>query len=62
MKKNDAVKFFGSKANLASFIGINRSAVSKWADFVPTVWAYRIEKLTNGELKANDPWLDDRAA
>ena len=62
MKKSEAVKFFGNQTNLAKHIGVAKCTVSKWDYLVPPVWAYRLEKITNGELKANDPWFDNRAA
>ena len=62
MKKSDLIKFFGNQVSLARFMKLSKSTISQWGEDIPPIWAYRIEKITNGELKANDPWLDNRAA
>jgi DNA-binding transcriptional regulator YdaS (Cro superfamily) len=51
MKTADAIKYFGSKKKLASACKINPAAVSQWGDFVPQTQSYKLELLTNGELK-----------
>jgi len=53
MKKNEAIEFFGSQVKLADALGINKSAISQWGDYVPELRAFQIEKITNGELKVN---------
>lgn len=62
MKKSEAILYFGNQIKLARYIGVSKSLVSKWGDTIPAVWAYRLEKLTDGKLKADDPWLSKIAA
>ncbi|EZH80398.1 Cro/CI family transcriptional regulator [Aeromonas hydrophila] len=52
MKKADAIKFFGSAAELARKLNISEAAVSQWGETIPQGRAYQIEVLTGGELKA----------
>lgn len=52
MKTEEAVKHFGSKANLARALGIKRQAVVQWGEYVPLGRAYQIQVLTGGKLKA----------
>lgn len=59
MKTEDVVKFFGSKVKTAEALGIGRSAVSNWGEFVPETQQYKIQVITKGKLKASPP---DRAA
>lgn len=53
MKTKDAVAFFKSKAEVARQAGVSRSRVSQWGEDVPELQAYRLEKATNGKLKAD---------
>lgn len=53
MKKADAVKYFKNASRLARALGISRVAVSKWGKEVPPLRAFELERLTNGELKAD---------
>jgi hypothetical protein len=55
MKKSDAIAYFGSGAEIARRLGIGRAFVSKWGDDVPQRYAYELERLTDGELKADWP-------
>lgn len=57
MKKDDAVKFFGNKVKLASVVGLTPASITGWGENIPVAWAYRLEVITNGKLKANDSWL-----
>jgi len=52
MKKEDAIKHFGSQSKLAQALGINKQAVHQWPEIVPIGRQYQIEVITNGELKA----------
>lgn len=52
MRKDDAIRFFGSSAKLARALGISRQAVSKWEDEVPESRRYQLHVLTGGALKA----------
>lgn len=51
MKKQDAIKHFGSQSELARALGINKQAVHQWPDDIPIGRAYQIEVITNGKLK-----------
>lgn len=35
MKKDDAIRFFGTQAELARAVGVSRSAVSQWPQELP---------------------------
>jgi len=52
VKTSDAIRFFGSKAELARALGIKRQAITSWRDRVPLARQYQIEQLTGGKLKA----------
>ncbi len=54
MKTKDAVNYFGSKTAVAKNAGVSRSRVSQWGDDVPELQAYRLERASNGDLKAID--------
>lgn len=41
----DAIKYFGSRANLARALGISRAAVSYWGEQVPALRAYQIREI-----------------
>lgn len=64
MRVSTAVKFFGSKAEMARALGISRQSVTGWGDTVPELRAIQIEKLTGGAVKAPPmkPYLQDSAA
>ncbi|HDO1375214.1 TPA: Cro/Cl family transcriptional regulator [Aeromonas veronii] len=53
MKKEDAISYFGSAAELARSLNISEPAVSRWGDIIPKGRAYQIEVLTGGKLKAD---------
>ena len=53
MLKSDVLQFFGSNTATAQGLGISPSAVTQWKEIVPEKQAYRIEKLSDGELKVN---------
>lgn len=63
MLKNDVLKIFKTqrgiaKALTAAGFPISQAAVSKWGDNVPPLRAYQLERITNGELKADVPQND----
>ncbi|WP_345854220.1 Cro/CI family transcriptional regulator [Shewanella algae] len=66
MKTNIAIEYFGGKrggrTRLAKALGISPSSISQWEENVPKLRAYQLERLTNGELKADDALLDPPAA
>lgn len=49
MRTEDALKRLGvHKAELARKLGITRSAVTQWGEFVPVLMQYRIEDIRRG--------------
>lgn len=44
MKVSDAVRFAGTKAELARILGLSPQAVSKWADTLPPLQVYRLRE------------------
>lgn len=52
MNTAQAVAHFGSKKKLAEALGISPSAVTLWADTIPTLRQFQIQMLTSGDLKA----------
>lgn len=57
MKKTDAIKYFGNKANIAKALNIEPQAVYQWGEYVPKGRAFEIELMTKGKLKASFPKL-----
>jgi DNA-binding transcriptional regulator YdaS (Cro superfamily) len=51
MRTTEVVKHFGTKAAIARALGITRQSLSQWSEFPPQLAQYRLEELTNGELK-----------
>ncbi len=52
MKKSDVLQYFGgSPRRVAEFLGISVQAVHAWPDIIPESSAYKLQVLTNGELK-----------
>jgi len=56
MKKSQAVREFGSQAELARRLGIHRASVAGWSklgrEHVPLLRQLQIQHLTGGRLKA----------
>ena len=52
MKTTDAVRYFGTKSELARALGITKQSITSWADTVPLARQYQLERLTGGRLKA----------
>ena len=50
------IEWFGSHANMARALGVDRSAVTQWvkADGLPATRAVEVEKLSGGRFKAVD--------
>lgn len=55
MKTQTAIKHFGSRAALASAIGVDTSATHHWGEFVPELRQYQIQVVTKNKLKADRP-------
>lgn len=56
MLKKTVLDYFKHKKKIASVLKLSPSAVSQWGQIIPEKNAYRIQDLTNGELKV-DPKL-----
>ena len=50
MKKKDAIKYYGSEANIARTLKISRQAVNKWGKVVPVRSAIRLTEKADGML------------
>lgn len=50
MWKTDVLNFYGSWTAVAQALFITPAAVSQWPELIPERQAYRIEKLTGGQL------------
>lgn len=53
MKKNDVISHFGNATKAANALGVTKSAISQWPETIPRLRAFEIERITNGELKAD---------
>ncbi len=54
MTKNQAIKWAGNAAKLAKALNITESAISQWDDYPPLLQQYRINALSNGQLKVTE--------
>ena len=50
MKKETAVKFYGSERALAKVLGISHQAVNSWKEIVPIKQAWKLERKSGGKL------------
>lgn len=53
MKKDEAIKFFGSVTELAKRLNVSTQSISQWGKIIPQRRAFEIERITNGALKAD---------
>jgi len=56
MTLEEAVEYFGSRAQLARTLKINAAAVTNWAargDRIPELQQMKLERITHGALKAD---------
>ena len=62
MRIDEALKIYGSGYNLCKILGISSQNFTRWRrqGFIPEVHQLKIEKLTNGELKADEFGPDRR--
>lgn len=58
METSEAVKHFKGKSKLAKALGITPASVSQWGEHVPPLRAYQLERITKGQLKADDSQND----
>lgn len=52
MRKEEAIRFYGSQSALARALGIAQASVAGWGEYPPGGRQLQIEKVTKGELKA----------
>jgi len=63
MLKQQVLEFFGSGAEVARQLNIDRAAVSQWPSVVPMGRAYQIQALTGGALVVDPKCYEkDKAA
>lgn len=51
MRTRDAVDYFKTKVRLAEELGISHSAVSQWGTLMPEKQAFKLDRITGGQLK-----------
>lgn len=52
VKTEQAIKYFGGRKELAQALGIWPHNISRWGTYPPELQQYRLERMTQGELKA----------
>ena len=50
MLTKDVIAHYGSRAAIATALGISRAAVGKWPEIVPEGSAYKLESITERKL------------
>jgi len=55
-----AVAHYGSKYAIAQALGIKPQALSRWGASVPLKWALVLERITDGELRVTDEFLEQQ--
>ncbi|MBL4831293.1 MAG: Cro/Cl family transcriptional regulator [Aliivibrio sp.] len=53
MRKEEAVKYFGSVTELSKKLNVTTQSISQWGEKIPLRRAFEIERITNGALKAD---------
>jgi len=53
MRKDEAIKHFGTAAALARALDISPASVSEWGEMVPEGRAYQLQVLTAGALRVD---------
>ena len=61
MNKADAIRWYGTEAELARAVGISRQAVNKWPAIVPKGSAMDLAEITGGEKRKGVRLIYDRA-
>ena len=59
---DDCIKHFGSKAKLAGALRREVPSVYGWKEYPPPIRQMQIERMTNGELKAEPDLLELKKA
>ena len=52
MRTQEAIEYFGGRKGLAQALNIWPHAISRWGDHPPELQQYRLERLTEGALRA----------
>lgn len=52
MRKEEAIKFYGSQSALALALGIAQASVAGWREYPPDKRQLQLERITGGKLKA----------
>lgn len=60
MLTQTAIKYFGTRTALAKALGIRAPSTYNWGETVPRARQYELERLTNGDLKADWPPKPDQ--
>lgn len=53
MFKKNVITYFGSLKNVAETLSISTAAVSQWGKIIPEKNAYKLQAITNGDLKVD---------
>ncbi|WP_432693102.1 Cro/CI family transcriptional regulator [Morganella morganii] len=53
MRKDDAVKYFGSQRAIAEKLELTDAAVSQWKEVIPERAALKLSRITKGKLAYN---------
>lgn len=53
MRKDDAVKYFGSQRAIAEKLELTDAAVSQWKEVIPERAALKLSRITKGKLSYN---------
>jgi len=51
MTLRDALKHFGSRAQIARALGVSRQSITRWQHGIPLRRQYELEDITGGKLK-----------
>lgn len=54
MRTSDVLAYYRTATAAARAVGVTKSAVSQWGEFVPEGKAYRYQKITRGKLKVDE--------
>lgn len=54
MFKKEVIEFFGTQAETAKALGIERQAVHQWPEIIPIGRAYQVQVVTNQKLKVDE--------
>jgi transcriptional repressor of cell division inhibition gene dicB len=54
MTTDEAIAYFGDRKQMAQALGIGLHGTYRWGDHPPKLRQFEIERLSDGELKADD--------